>query len=79
MAIRTDGWPAVEAMVTTPDQEKHWPIANQVVVLPFHLQNHPQAERMNILQVVIVPRANWERITAHVPADVLQREGVANG
>jgi len=34
---------------------------------------------VDILQVVIVPRANWERITAHVPADVLQREGVAHG
>lgn len=79
MSIRTDGWPAVEGMVMLPRQEKHWPLATQVVVLPFELQRQPQSFNVNILQVVIVPRASWERIIAHVPADVLQREGVTNG
>ncbi|WP_349743816.1 hypothetical protein [Stenotrophomonas geniculata] len=43
------------------------------------MQDRPAPVNVDILQVVIVPRANWERITAHVPADVLQREGVTHG
>ena len=78
MAIRTEGWPAVEAMVRAPQGEQ-WPFATQTILIPFDVQDKPEPINLDILQVVIVPRANWERITAHVPADVLQREGVAHG
>ncbi|HGM6612500.1 hypothetical protein D7Y32_01770 [Stenotrophomonas maltophilia] len=78
MAIRAEGWPAVEGMVRVPDS-KAWPFAAQVILIPFEIQDKPEPINVDILQVVIVPRANWERITAHVPADVLQREGVAHG
>ncbi|PJL35511.1 hypothetical protein [Stenotrophomonas maltophilia] len=78
MAIRTEGWPAVEAMVRAPQGEQ-WPFATQAILIPFEMQDKPEPINVDILQVVIVPRANWERITAHVPAEVLQREGVAHG
>ncbi|HIE5880405.1 TPA: hypothetical protein ACXN3U_000760 [Stenotrophomonas maltophilia] len=78
MAIRTKGWPAVEAMVRAPQGEQ-WPFATLAILIPFDVQDKPEPINLDILQVVIVPRANWERITAHVPTDVLQREGVAHG
>ncbi|HHA2680162.1 hypothetical protein [Stenotrophomonas maltophilia] len=76
MAIRTKGWPAAEAMVRVPQGEV-WPFATQAILIPFEIQDKPEPINVDILQVVIVPRANWERITAHVPAEVLDREGVA--
>ena len=78
MAIRTEGWPAVEGMVVEP-MTAQWPLATRVVAVPFEMQDRPAPVNVDILQVVIVPRANWELITAHVPAEVLQREGVAHG
>ncbi|EMB2746182.1 hypothetical protein U8Z98_002613 [Stenotrophomonas maltophilia] len=78
MAIRTEGWPVAEAMVRAP-QGDQWPFATEAILIPFDVQDKPEPINLDILQVVIVPRASWERIIAHVPADVLQREGVANG
>ncbi|WP_338795674.1 hypothetical protein [Stenotrophomonas maltophilia] len=78
MAIRTEGWLTAEGMVRVPESEA-WAFANQVILIPFEIQDKPEPINVDILQVVIVPRANWERITAHVPADVLRREGVAHG
>lgn len=65
-------------MVRTP-QGDVWPFATQAILIPFEMQDKPEPINVDILQVVIVPRATWERITAHVPADVLQREGVTRG
>lgn len=61
-----------------PESEA-WAFANQVILIPFEIKDKPEPINVDILQVVIVPRANWERITAHVPTEVLQREGVAHG
>ncbi len=78
MAIQTEGWPVVEGMVRAPQGEP-WPFATHLILLPFEIQDKPEPINVDILQVVIVPRANWERIVAHVPITVLQREGVAHG
>ncbi|QGL88309.1 hypothetical protein FEO91_08335 [Stenotrophomonas maltophilia] len=78
MAIRTDGWPAVEGMVVKP-RGALWPLATQVIVVPFEMQDRPEPVNVDILQVVLVPRASWERITSHVPAEVLEREGAKHG
>lgn len=78
MAIRTEGWPSIQGMVKAPYGEQ-WPFATDAILIPFEMQDNPEPINLDILQVVVVPRANWDRITTHVPAEVLQREGVAHG
>lgn len=79
MAIHTDGWPAVEGMVVTPQRDGGWPLATQAVLIPFKDQERPAPVNIDILQIVLVPRAAWERLTAYVPTAVLRREGVLHG
>ncbi|MCD7099087.1 hypothetical protein [Stenotrophomonas sp. MMGLT7] len=78
MPIFTEGWPAIEGMVLKPERSGSWPMVTQAVLVPFKVQNEPVPE-LDTLQVVIVPRANWERLIAHVPPAVLAREGVQHG
>lgn len=78
MAIHTEGWPAIEGMVVKPERDGQWPLATQAILVPFDVQSAPP-KNLDTMQVVIVPRANWERLIAFVPDEVLAREGVQHG
>ena len=62
MGMVTDGWPVAEGIVMLPACPGQWPLATQIVMLPFESQRDPVD--VDVLQVVVVPRAEWERVSA---------------
>ncbi len=62
MSMVADGWPVAEGIVMQPARPGAWPLATQVVILPFESQRAPVD--VDVLQVVIVPRAQYEALQA---------------
>lgn len=64
-SVYRDGVPAVEAVMPMPQQEGAWPLVSQAVIVPWDVTDATgHCLEMDSLQVMIVPRAEWERLQA---------------
>lgn len=69
--------PAIEGLVLRPERPGQWPLVTQVIMVPWKLQQ--DAGTLPTEQVMLVPRAIWERLAAHVDSAVLGGEGGQHG
>ncbi|TBV76852.1 hypothetical protein [Pseudoxanthomonas winnipegensis] len=64
-SVYHDGFPAVEAVMPLPRQDGMWPLVSQAVIVPWEVTDATgDCLEMDSLQVMIVPRAEWERLQA---------------